>query len=97
VFVHGTAEDGRIWQPQLDALADEFTVIAWDEPDAGRSSDVPPHFGRASVSPAAVLFDMRLLRREVWGVGADRRGHFSSPSSSTIGTITCTVALRLPF
>jgi pimeloyl-ACP methyl ester carboxylesterase len=47
VLVHGAAEDGRIWQPQLDALADEFTVIAWDEPGAGRSSDVPPDFGLA--------------------------------------------------
>ena len=45
VFVHGAAEDGRIWQPQLDALADEFTVVAWDEPGAGRSSDVAADFG----------------------------------------------------
>ena len=36
VFVHGAAEDGRVWQPQLAALADEFTVVAWDEPGAGR-------------------------------------------------------------
>ena len=21
----------RMWQPQLDALADEFTVVAWDK------------------------------------------------------------------
>lgn len=41
VFVHGAAEDSRIWQPQLAGLADEFTVIAWDEPGAGRSSDLP--------------------------------------------------------
>jgi pimeloyl-ACP methyl ester carboxylesterase len=44
VFVHGAAADGRLWQPQLAALADEFTVIAWDEPGAGRSSDVPADF-----------------------------------------------------
>ncbi|MEA2169924.1 MAG: hypothetical protein QOF76_3224 [Solirubrobacteraceae bacterium] len=47
VFVHGAAEDGRIWQPQLAALADEFTVVAWDEPGAGGSSDVPADFGLA--------------------------------------------------
>jgi pimeloyl-ACP methyl ester carboxylesterase len=47
VLVHGAAEDGRIWQPQLEALADEFTVVAWDEPGAGRSSDVPTGFGLA--------------------------------------------------
>jgi pimeloyl-ACP methyl ester carboxylesterase len=44
VFVHGAAEDGRVWQPQLSAFADEFTVVAWDEPGAGRSSDVPTNF-----------------------------------------------------
>jgi pimeloyl-ACP methyl ester carboxylesterase len=44
MFVHGGAEDGRAWTPQLDALSDEFTVIAWDEPGAGGSSDVPAGF-----------------------------------------------------
>jgi pimeloyl-ACP methyl ester carboxylesterase len=47
VFVHGAAEDGRMWRPQLAALPDEFTVVAWDEPGAGRSSDVPADFGLA--------------------------------------------------
>jgi pimeloyl-ACP methyl ester carboxylesterase len=44
VFVHGAAGDGRLWRPQLVALADEFTVVAWDEPGAGRSSDLPADF-----------------------------------------------------
>jgi pimeloyl-ACP methyl ester carboxylesterase len=44
-FVHGAGDDGRVWQPQLAELADEFTVVAWDEPGAGRSSDVPADFG----------------------------------------------------
>jgi pimeloyl-ACP methyl ester carboxylesterase len=47
VFVHGGAEDGRVWQPQLAALADEFTVVAWDAPGAGHSSDLPARFGLA--------------------------------------------------
>ena len=45
VLVHGAAEDGRVWRPQLAAFADEFTVVAWDEPGAGRSSDLPGAFG----------------------------------------------------
>jgi pimeloyl-ACP methyl ester carboxylesterase len=45
VLVHGGTVDGRMWQPQLAALKDEFTVVAWDEPGAGRSSDVPADFG----------------------------------------------------
>src|SRR3979490_2333435 len=47
VFVHGAAEDGRVWRPQLPALADEFTVVAWAEPGARRSSDVPADFALA--------------------------------------------------
>lgn len=47
VLAHGAAEDGRVWRPQLAALADEFTVVAWDEPGAGRSSDLPASFGLA--------------------------------------------------
>ncbi len=41
VLVHGAGDDGRVWQPQLADLSDEFTVVAWDEPGAGRSTDVP--------------------------------------------------------
>ncbi len=47
MFVHGGVEDSRAWTPQLDALSDEFTVIAWDEPGAGGSQDVPDEFGLA--------------------------------------------------
>jgi pimeloyl-ACP methyl ester carboxylesterase len=45
VLVHGAVVDSRMWRPQLAALSDEFTVVAWDEPGAGRSSDVPADFG----------------------------------------------------
>jgi pimeloyl-ACP methyl ester carboxylesterase len=44
VLVHAAASDGRSWAPQLDGLGDELTVVAWDEPGAGRSSDVPADF-----------------------------------------------------
>jgi pimeloyl-ACP methyl ester carboxylesterase len=58
VFVHGAAEDGRAWQPQLAALADEFTVVAWDEPGAGGSSDLPAMFGLADYAHClAALLD----------------------------------------
>ena len=52
VLAHGAAMDGRMWQPQLDALANEFTVIAWDEPGAGRSSDVRADFALADYANA---------------------------------------------
>lgn len=47
VLVHGAGDDGRIWQPQIDGLADEFTVVAWDEPGAGRSASAPSGFDLA--------------------------------------------------
>jgi pimeloyl-ACP methyl ester carboxylesterase len=62
VFVHGAAQDGRIWQPQLAALSDEFTVVAWDEPGAGRSSDAPTGFGPAHYAHClAALIDALAL------------------------------------
>ena len=47
MLVHGAAEDSRIWEPQLAGLADDFAIVAWDEPGAGRSSDLPDGFGLA--------------------------------------------------
>jgi pimeloyl-ACP methyl ester carboxylesterase len=70
VFVHGAAEDGRIWQPQLVALADEFTVVAWDEPGAGRSSHLPADFGLADYASclAAVIDTLGLGPAHVAGI-----------------------------
>lgn len=44
MLLHGALSDGRVWQPQLDALADEFSVVAWDAPGCGRSEDPPESF-----------------------------------------------------
>jgi pimeloyl-ACP methyl ester carboxylesterase len=52
VFVHGAASDSRMWKPQLAGLADELTVVAWDEPGAGRSSDLPEGFELAGFADA---------------------------------------------
>ncbi len=70
VFVHGAAVDGRMWQPQLAALADQFTVVAWDEPGAGRSSDVPADFGLADYANclAALIEALALGRAHVAGL-----------------------------
>jgi pimeloyl-ACP methyl ester carboxylesterase len=45
VLLHGFTHDSRVWRPQLEGLADQFTVIAWDAPGAGQSSDPPETFG----------------------------------------------------
>ena len=44
VLLHGGPSDSREWHHQLDGLADEFTVVAWDMPGCGGSSDPPEHF-----------------------------------------------------
>ena len=44
VLLHGFLCDSRCWLPQLAGMADSFTVIAWDAPGAGASSDPPGPF-----------------------------------------------------
>jgi pimeloyl-ACP methyl ester carboxylesterase len=44
VLLHGILQDSQAWRRQLDGLSDEFTVVAWDAPGCGRSSDPPETF-----------------------------------------------------
>lgn len=44
VLLHGALDDSRTWTRQLNDLSDEFTVVAWDAPGCGRSSDPPANF-----------------------------------------------------
>ena len=70
VFAHGAAQDGRAWQPQIAELADEFTVVAWDEPGAGRSTAPPAGFGLADYADclAAVIEALALGPAHVAGL-----------------------------
>ena len=46
VLAHGFVGDARsTWGSQIEALSDEFSVIAWDAPGAGGSDDPPEDFG----------------------------------------------------
>jgi pimeloyl-ACP methyl ester carboxylesterase len=57
VLLHGYVADGRTtWRPQLDDLCDDFTVVAWDAPGAGRSSDPPEAFGTAGYADCLARF-----------------------------------------
>jgi pimeloyl-ACP methyl ester carboxylesterase len=57
VLLHGYVGDGpTLWRPQLDTLSDDFTVIAWDAPGAGASSDPPESFGIAGYADALAGF-----------------------------------------
>jgi len=44
VLLHGGLADHRDWEPQLEGLCDELTVVAWDAPGCGGSDDPPPAF-----------------------------------------------------
>lgn len=70
VLVHGAAEDARSWRPQLAALSDELTIVAWDEPGAGRSSDLPAGFGLPDFADclAALLEALALGRAHIAGL-----------------------------
>lgn len=70
VLAHGAAEDGRVWTPQLEALASELTVVAWDEPGAGRSSSVPAGFDLSDYATclAALIDELGLGPAHVAGL-----------------------------
>lgn len=45
LLLQGFVGDARsTWRRQIDDLSDDFTVVAWDVPGAGRSSDPPESF-----------------------------------------------------
>lgn len=65
VLLHGGVGDGRAtWRRQIDGLGDEFTVVAWDAPGVGGSSDPPESFGMAGYADCLARFiDQLGLRR----------------------------------
>jgi pimeloyl-ACP methyl ester carboxylesterase len=58
VLAHGAGDDHRAWAPQIAGLARDCTVVAWDEPGQGRSSDPPEGWGLAEYADhLAALID----------------------------------------
>lgn len=51
VLLHGNPLDSREWRRQFDGLSDAFTVVAWDMPGCGRSSDPPEAFRIVDEAP----------------------------------------------
>jgi pimeloyl-ACP methyl ester carboxylesterase len=61
VLLHGYVGDGATtWRGQLEGLSDRFTVVAWDAPGAGGSSDPPESFGLAGYADCLAGFIGRL-------------------------------------
>lgn len=71
LLAHGFVGDGpATWGAQVEALSDEFTVIAWDAPGAGRSDDPPDGFGMDDYADAlaAVLAAQGIGRAHLVGL-----------------------------
>jgi pimeloyl-ACP methyl ester carboxylesterase len=71
LLLHGYVGDGATtWRRQIEALSDEFTVVAWDAPGAGRSSDPPESFGMAGYADCLARFvnSLRLEKPHVAGL-----------------------------
>lgn len=57
VLVHGFVGDSRsTWSHQIEALSDEYDVVAMDVPGGGRSSPVPPTFRLPDFADCLVEF-----------------------------------------
>ena len=41
LLLHGAVSDSRVWRSQMSSFGGSFTVVAWDAPGCGASSDVP--------------------------------------------------------
>ncbi|MGX5696343.1 alpha/beta fold hydrolase [Agromyces soli] len=70
-LAHGFVGDARsTWNSQIEALTDEFTVIAWDAPGAGGSSDPPEGFGMNDYADcfAALLRTLGVERSHLVGL-----------------------------
>jgi pimeloyl-ACP methyl ester carboxylesterase len=56
VLLHGWPTNSREWRRQVDGLSDEFTVVAWDAPGAGGSSDPPEKFDLGDYADTLAAF-----------------------------------------
>ncbi len=70
VLLHGYVGDRRGWGAQMEALSDDFTVVAWDAPGYGGSTDPPEDFPLSDVADclAAFIGALGFERAHVLGV-----------------------------
>jgi pimeloyl-ACP methyl ester carboxylesterase len=71
VLLHGYVGDGpTTWRRQIEGLSDEFTVVVWNAPGVGRSTDPPESFGMAGYADclAGFIDGLRLDKPHVAGL-----------------------------
>jgi pimeloyl-ACP methyl ester carboxylesterase len=106
VLLHGYVGDGpTTWRQQIQGLSDEFTVVAWDAPGAGRSSDPAETFGMAGYADclAGFIDELGLRRPHVAGLSfggalalALYRRHSAVPRTLTLASAYAGWAGSLP-
>ena len=88
VFLHGAGMDGRMFQPQLPAVPDEFGVVVWDARGHGSSSPVGPFRYRDMLDDLAALIDT-LRPTDLTLVGQSMGGNLAqSFTDAHPGTVT---------
>lgn len=60
LLLHGAVCDSRVWRLAIEEFADEFTVVAWDAPGCGGSSDAPEGYRMPDYADCLAGFMERL-------------------------------------
>lgn len=70
VLLHGGPGDSRNWRHQFEGLSGEYTVVAWDAPGCGQSSDPPETYRMADYADRLAEFigALHLERPHVLGI-----------------------------
>ncbi len=105
VLLHGGFGDSRDWRRQLDDLSDAFTVVAWDAPGCGQSTDPPDTFRASDYGDCLADFiaALALGRPHLLGLSAGSvlalelyRGHRTVPASLILASAYAGWAGSLP-
>ncbi len=60
VLLHGLLTDGRQWRRQIAGLCDQFSVVAWDAPGCGASTDPSEQYRMADYADCLAAFIVAL-------------------------------------
>jgi pimeloyl-ACP methyl ester carboxylesterase len=94
VLVHGFVGDGQAtWSRQLADLSDEFTVLAWDAPGAGGSSDPPEWFRISDYADCLATFVRAVGFPEAHLVGLSFGGALALATYERHRSLPCSLVL----
>jgi pimeloyl-ACP methyl ester carboxylesterase len=94
VLLHGYVGDATsVWNRQIDALSTDHTVIAWDAPGAGASSDPPERFGIEGYAECLARFIEQLAVGPTHIVGLSFGGALALALQRRHGSLTSSLVL----